>query len=91
MGRFDRTRWGDSWRKLFATHQLIHNHRKIRRIEISAEGDGAFAVVDIDTLWQTRDGTTSHWYGSVCKVYAKVGEDWKMTMHTGVLHYPIKQ
>jgi hypothetical protein len=24
----------------------------------------------------------------VCKVYSKVGGEWKMTMHTGVLEYP---
>jgi hypothetical protein len=24
----------------------------------------------------------------VCKVYSKVGSEWKMTMHTGVLEYP---
>jgi ketosteroid isomerase-like protein len=91
MGRFDRQRWGDSWQALFATYRLVHNLRKIRRIEISAEGDGAFAVVDIDTLWRAQDGTTSHWKGRVCKVYARVGNDWKMTMHTGVLRYPMKQ
>jgi ketosteroid isomerase-like protein len=90
MGRFDRQRWGDSWRRLFANYRLVHNQRKIRRIEISPENDGAFAVVDIDTLWRADDGTVSHWKGRVCKVYAKVGDGWKMTMHTGVLDYPIK-
>ena len=87
MGRFDRQRWGDSWRRLFKTHRLVHNRRQIRKIEISAEGDGAFAVVDIDTLWHADSGETSHWNGRVCKVYAKVGAEWKMTMHTGVLRY----
>ena len=72
MGRFDRRRWGASWRRLFATHRLVHNRRQIRKIEISAEGDGAFAVVDIDTLWRAANGETSHWNGRVCKVYAKV-------------------
>jgi ketosteroid isomerase-like protein len=91
MGRFDRRRWGDPWRGLFATFRLVHNHRQIRRIEISPEGDGAFAVVDIDTLWLAKDGTASHWKGRVCKVYAKVGDEWKMTMHTGVLRYPERQ
>ena len=28
------------------------------------------------------------WKGRVCKVYSKVAEEWKMTMHTGVLAYP---
>ncbi len=91
MGRFDRRRWGQSWRRLFATYRLVHNRRHIRRIEISPEGDGAFAVVDIDTLWHAQDGATSHWNGGVCKVYARVGDEWKMTMHTGVPRYPMKQ
>ena len=90
MGRFDRRRWGDSWRDLFSAYRLVHNRRKICRIEISSEGDGAFAVVDIDTLWRAQDGTISHWQGRVCKVYARVGDEWKMTMHTGVLRYPMK-
>jgi hypothetical protein len=88
MGRFDRQRWGDSWWRLFAAYRLVHNRREIRRIEISAEGDGAFAVVDIDPLWQADDGASSYWLGRVCKVYAKIGSEWKMTMHTGVLRYP---
>jgi len=91
MGRFDRRRWGDSWRELFATFRLVHNRRQIRRIEISPEGDGAFAVVDIDTLWLAKNGTTSLWKGRVCKVYARVADEWKMTMHTGVLRYPERQ
>jgi hypothetical protein len=92
-GRFDRQRWGDSWRRLFTTHKLIHNHRYIRRILLSAEGDGAFAVVDIDTLWRANNGETSHWNGRVCKVgelrSSELDGEWKMTMHTGVLGYPI--
>ena len=41
----------------------------------------------IDTLWRGEDGDDSHWKGRVCKVYSKVGGEWKMTMHTGVLVY----
>ncbi|HYA36034.1 MAG TPA: nuclear transport factor 2 family protein [Candidatus Binataceae bacterium] len=90
MGRFNRQRWGDSWKQLFATHKLVHNHRHIRRIEVSPEGDAGFAVVDIDTLWRADNGDISHWNGRVCKVYAKMGNEWKMTMHVGVLRYPPK-
>ena len=46
------------------------------------------AVVDIDTLWRDSQGGEQRWKGRVCKVYAKVGGAWKMTMHTGVLEYP---
>ena len=86
-GKYDYNRWKNGWLKLFNTHKLDHNDRKIRKIEISKEGDGAFAVVDIDTLWIDKEGNKNHWKGRVCKVYSKVGDEWKMTMHTGVLEY----
>ena len=98
LGRFNKERWKRVWQKLFDTHRLVHNRREIKRIEISKEGDGAFAVVDIDTLWVDKYGEYSderraradydhHWKGRVCKVYTKVGREWKMVMHTGVLDY----
>jgi ketosteroid isomerase-like protein len=86
-GRYDYARWKRGWQKLFDTHRLAHNKRIIRKIEISKEGDGAFAVVDIDTLWIDAAGQQNRWQGRVCKVYSKVGDEWKMTMHTGVLDY----
>jgi ketosteroid isomerase-like protein len=86
-GRFNRDRWCRQWQEIFDTHTLIHNVRKIRRIEISKEGDGAFAVVDVDTLWRSRDGKDFHWKGRACKVYVKMNGEWKMTMHTGLLEY----
>jgi ketosteroid isomerase-like protein len=87
MGRYDEVRWKRIWQELFDTHRLVHNERAIKKIVISGEGDGAFAVVDIDTLWVDREGNQNHWKGRVCKVYSKVDEEWKMTMHTGVLDY----
>jgi ketosteroid isomerase-like protein len=88
LGRFDRERWRRVYQKLFDTHELVHNRREIARIEISAEEDGAFAVVDIDTLWRRHeDGHEQHWLGRVCKVYSLVDGDWKLTMHTGALQY----
>lgn len=86
-GRYDYERWTEGWQKLFDTHRLARNQREIRKIEISKEGDGAFAVVDIDTLWIDREDRWNHWKGRVCKVYSKVGDEWKMTMQTGVLDY----
>lgn len=87
FGRFNRERWGNSWRRLFATFSLVHNRRVTRRIEVSREEDGALAVVDVDTLWRTHEGKDFHWKGRVCKVYARVRGEWKITMHTGVLDY----
>ena len=87
-GRYDAQRWRRGWQELFDTHSLIRNDRETRKIEVSQEGDGAFAVVDIDTLWRSPLGEEMLWQGRVCKVYSKVGGEWKMTMHTGVLVYP---
>ena len=86
-GRYDYERWKSGWQKLFDTHRLARNKRVIRKIKISKEGDGAFAVVDIDTLWIDQDGNENHWQGRTCKVYSKIDDDWKMTMQTGVLDY----
>jgi len=88
QGRFDADRWGRDWQDLFDSHVLVHNRRQIARIEVSKEGDGAFGVVDIDTLWRSRiDCSESHWMGRTCKVYALVEGEWKMTMQTGALRY----
>jgi ketosteroid isomerase-like protein len=87
MGRFDDARWKKIWQDLFDTHELVHNRRHTIRIEISEHGDGAFAVVDVDTLWRDRSGKDFHWKGRACKVYSRVGNEWKMTMHTGLLEY----
>ena len=56
--------------------------------------DGAFAVVDIDTLWtRLEDGKDFHWEGRTCKIFtsrllmARMENDWTET-HTGLLlHY----
>jgi len=89
LGRFDAARWRAAYEDLFATCELVHNRRAVAKIEVSAEGDGAIAVVDIDTLWRERatgdDGY--HWLGRTCKVYALMPDGWKMTMQTGALQY----
>jgi ketosteroid isomerase-like protein len=87
IGRYDYNRWKNGWLELFNTHKLAHNKREIKKIEISKEGDGAFAVVDIDTLWIDNEGNRNHWIGRVCKVYTKIENEWKLVMHTGTLEY----
>jgi ketosteroid isomerase-like protein len=88
QGRFDADRWKASWAELFRTCTLEHNHRRTVRIAVSAEGDGAFAVVDVDTLWRRRtDGVAFHWKGRACKGYTKVGDRWLLILHTGLLEY----
>ena len=87
LGKFDYKRWTKEYQDLFSNHRLKHNHRKVVKIKISKEGDGAFAVVDIDTLWIHSNGKKNHWKGRVCKVYSKIENEWKITQHTGVLLY----
>lgn len=88
MGRFDRDRWTRTWQQLFATHSLVHNRREIRKIVVTDEADGGFAVVDVDTLWRDSEGRDFHWHGRACKVYTRMRDGaWKMTMHTGLLAY----
>ena len=84
FGRYNYERWSKAWQGLFDNFQLVHNKREI---EVSEENDGGFAVVDIDTLWVSEDGTRDHWKGRVCKVYTKIIDEWKLIMHTGVLDY----
>jgi len=88
MGRYDRARWMAGWADLFEKYELVHNRRNTVRICVSAEGDGAFAVVDVDTLWRKRtDGGLFHWKGRACKGYTKVGSRWLLIYHTGLLEY----
>jgi len=87
IGRYDYDRWKKGWQELFDNYTLVHNKREIKKIAISNEEDGAFAVVDIDTLWIDSNNNKSHWKGRVCKVYTKLKDEWKLIMHTGVLEY----
>lgn len=88
LGRFDRARWVASWQSLFDATELVANVRHVAKIILSKEGDGALAVVDIDTTWREKDGTLDRWKGRVGKVYCRLPDgEWKITMHTGVLDY----
>jgi ketosteroid isomerase-like protein len=88
FGKFDHERWKRSWQSLFDTHDLVHNIRETLRIAVSDEGDGAFAVVDVDTLWRNRTTQQlSHWKGRACKVYTKVDGGWRFLFQTGLLNY----
>lgn len=87
LGKFDRVRWASDYRTLFSSFDLIHNVRKTRKIVVTEQGDGAFAVVDIDTLWRSDSGEAMHWLGRTCKTYVKTTEGWKMIAQTGVLDY----
>ena len=87
LGRYHKERWCKGWQDLFDNHTLVHNNRAIKKIVISREKDGAFAVVDIDTLWLGKNNQPNHWKGRTCKVYTRMGKEWKMIMQTGALEY----
>jgi ketosteroid isomerase-like protein len=87
-GRFNRERWKRSWQSLFDANDLVHNNRETLRVVVSDEGDGAFAVVDVDTLWRNRNTQELfHWKGRACKVYTKVNGYWRFIFQTGLLNY----
>jgi len=90
QGRYNRERWKIGWQALFDTRTLVRNRRETKKIQLSDELDGAFAVVDVDTLWRGRDGKDFLWKGRACKVYTKMDSEWKMTMQTGLLEYGSK-
>lgn len=92
LGKFDQARWSAVYRDLFSQFELAHNRRETRRVFVTAEGDGAFAVVDIDTLWRgvRSNGNSTdemHWLGRTCKTYVRTADGWKMIAQVGVLDY----
>lgn len=88
FGRYDRERWRDLWQGLFDSCELVHNKRITRRAELTEQGDGGFAVVDIDTFWRDRKtGEEMRWKGRVSKGYTKTEDGWKLITHSGVLNY----
>ena len=88
LGRYERERWKTGWQQLFDDYELVHNTRETIQIIISKEGDGAFAVVEVDTLWRHRvNGELFHWKGRAGKGYTKVKDKWFLIYHTGLLKY----
>ncbi|MCB9383012.1 MAG: nuclear transport factor 2 family protein [Bryobacterales bacterium] len=83
VGRFHMDRWEQGWARIFSS-EVLRNVREIRRIEISPEGDGAVAVVDVDTQWRGANGATVGWTGRAVKYYVKAFGAWKMIAHTGL-------
>jgi len=91
LGKFDHQRWASVYEKWFAEFDLIKNNRQTQKIFVTKEGDGAFAVVDVDTLWRSKTGEESHWLGRTCKTYVLTSDGWKMTAQVGVLDYSVVQ
>jgi len=90
MGRFDRERWRTYLQKFFDEYEIVHNSRITKKIFVSPEGDGGFAVVDIDTYWRKRDGSGDlPNKGRACKIYTLMPDGWKMLHQPGTMQYPV--
>jgi ketosteroid isomerase-like protein len=87
QGKFDEVRYSKIYSSWFNNFEIIRNDRRTVKILISGEGDGAFAVVDIDTLWRSKEGQESHWFGRTGKTYAKTPMGWKMINQVGVFDF----
>ncbi len=87
LGKFNYDRWTKVYTKLFNENKILKNDRKIIDIKISKEGDGAFAVVDVNTVWVDGTGNETNWLGLAGKTYSKVNGEWKMVAHYGLLKY----
>lgn len=87
LGKFNFERWKEVYKKMFSKNEILKNERKIVDIKISKEGDGAFVVVDVDTVWKNKDRVETHWLGRAGKTYSKVNGDWKLIAHHGLLRY----
>lgn len=89
QGKFDYDRWRKVYEDWFSKFELIHNRRITQKLFVTKEGDGAFAVVDVDSLWRSASGEESHWFGRTCKTFVKTFDGWKMIAQVGVLDYSI--
>lgn len=98
MGRFEEERWKKKIGLFFHTHTIIHDRRDIRKIVVSDEQDGAFAVIDQDTKWH-QSGDDSPWHegtgelhvvGRACKIYTLMNDGWKLYYHPGTMTYPVE-
>lgn len=91
QGKFNWERWSKLYQDLFHNFNLVKNERNIVKIVATAENDGGFAVVDIDTLWvHSKTGEEMHWLGRTCKTYVKTAQGIKMIAQTGVLDYSVE-
>ena len=83
VGRFDGERWQAGWSRILSGG-VIRNQREIRSIDVSPQGDGAVAIVDVDTEWGAPNGGSIRWTGRAVKFYTRTEGVWKMIAHTGL-------
>jgi ketosteroid isomerase-like protein len=87
VGRFDHDRWSAIFQRILDTQQVLSSKREIRKIAISTEGDGAFAVMDVEIHICGMDGVEKTIKGRSCKIYTRTGSEWKLIMQVGPLEY----
>lgn len=87
QGKFEYPKFQKIYTSWFEKYDLIHNKRVTQKITMSKEGDGGFAVVDIDTLWRSKTDEESHWVGRTGKSYVKTTAGWKMINQVGVFRF----
>ncbi len=87
QGKFDHDKYLKIYSDWFSKFEIVKNERITRKITMTTENDGAFAVVDIDTLWRSKDGEESHWFGRTGKTYVKTSNGWKMINQVGVFNF----
>lgn len=83
VGRFEAERWLQGWAEIFS-YELLRNEREIRKVVVSPENDGAFAVVDCDIEWRPPDADPVRWRGRTLKTYALEQGRWLMVTHIGL-------
>jgi ketosteroid isomerase-like protein len=67
----------------------MSDDRNIVEIVVSTEEDGAFAVMDIDSMWRdTETNQEIRWKGRVCKFYTRMADgEWKVIFQTESFDY----
>ena len=60
LGKFNYERWKGIYLEMFSKYKLLKNDRKTVDIKMTKDGNGAFAVVDIDTTWEGEGGKKIH-------------------------------
>jgi ketosteroid isomerase-like protein len=83
VGRFDAERWKQGFSRILSC-DILRNERLVHSIDVSPEGDGAVAVVDIDIEWRTARGSLVRWAGRAMKYYSQTRGAWKLIAHTGL-------
>lgn len=88
LGRFNYERWYFHWKDFFEKFEILHAVMMPQKINLSAQEDAAFAVIDLHFQWESKtNGEIVEWRGRVCKVYTRMEKSWKLIQQTGLIPY----